>query len=74
MAGAGKGLRRISEEVIRKLGGGRNMLFETFGNRQNPAVLFFHAMGVTGAMLIGLIGNYPFTNAVSCAWISIGNL
>ena len=25
------------------------MLFETFGNRQNPAVLFFHAMGVTGA-------------------------
>lgn len=50
------------------------MLFETFGNRQNPAVLFFRAMGVTGTMLIGLIGNYPFTNAVSCAWISIGNL
>ena len=25
------------------------MLFETFGDRQNPAVLFFHAMGVTGA-------------------------
>ena len=25
------------------------MLFETFGNRQNPAVLIFHAMGVTGA-------------------------
>lgn len=50
------------------------MLFETFGNRQNPAVLFFHAMGVTGAMLVGLIGNHPFANAVSCAWISIGNL
>ncbi len=24
------------------------MLFETFGDRRNPAVLFFHAMGVTG--------------------------
>ena len=26
------------------------MLFETLGNRADPAVLFFHAMGVTGAM------------------------
>lgn len=25
------------------------MLFETLGNKENPAVLFFHAMGVTGA-------------------------
>ncbi len=25
------------------------MLFETLGNKKNPAVLFFHAMGVTGA-------------------------
>lgn len=25
------------------------MLFKTFGNKQNPAVLFFHAMGVVGA-------------------------
>ncbi len=25
------------------------MLFETFGDKNNPAVLFFHAMGVTGA-------------------------
>ncbi len=25
------------------------MLFETLGDRRNPAVLFFHAMGVTGA-------------------------
>ena len=24
------------------------MLFETLGGRQKPAVLFFHAMGVTG--------------------------
>jgi len=24
------------------------MLFETFGKKENPAVLFFHAMGVTG--------------------------
>lgn len=25
------------------------MLFETYGDRKNPTVLFFHAMGVTGA-------------------------
>lgn len=25
------------------------MLFETMGNRENPAILFFHAMSVTGA-------------------------
>lgn len=25
------------------------MIFKTLGNRQNPAVLFFHAMGVVGA-------------------------
>lgn len=25
------------------------MLFETLGDRRNPAILFFHAMGVTGA-------------------------
>jgi len=25
------------------------MLFQTYGDRKNPAVLFFHAMGVTGA-------------------------
>ena len=25
------------------------MQFETLGDRRNPAVLFFHAMGVTGA-------------------------
>ena len=25
------------------------MLFETFGEKSRPAVLFFHAMGVTGA-------------------------
>ena len=24
------------------------MLFETMGKKTNPAVLFFHAMGVTG--------------------------
>ena len=24
------------------------MLFQTYGNMKNPAVLFFHAMGVTG--------------------------
>ena len=25
------------------------MLFQTYGDRKNPAILFFHAMGVTGA-------------------------
>ena len=25
------------------------MLFQTYGDRRNPAMLFFHAMGVTGA-------------------------
>lgn len=25
------------------------MQFATMGDRQNPAILFFHAMGVTGA-------------------------
>ena len=25
------------------------MLFQTYGDRMSPAVLFFHAMGVTGA-------------------------
>ena len=25
------------------------MMFQTYGNRNHPAVLFFHAMGVTGA-------------------------
>ena len=24
------------------------MLFQTYGDKKNPAVLFFHAMGVTG--------------------------
>ena len=27
----------------------RLMLFQTYGDRRYPAVLFFHAMGVTGA-------------------------
>ena len=28
------------------------MLFKTIGNKSNPAILFFHAMGVTGASSI----------------------
>ena len=31
------------------LNGDNAMLFETLGDKKNPAVLFFHAMGVTGA-------------------------
>ena len=28
------------------------MLFETYGDTSHPAVLFFHAMGVTGLALV----------------------
>ncbi len=28
--------------------GGTNMIFKTLGDKSNPAILFFHAMGVTG--------------------------
>ena len=27
----------------------KKMIFETLGEKSNPAILFFHAMGVTGA-------------------------
>ena len=32
------------------------MLFKTIGNKSNPAILFFHAMGVTGASSIPVAG------------------
>ena len=35
------------------------MLFEALGDRQAPAVLFFHAMGVTGASSEPVAGRAP---------------
>lgn len=50
------------------------MLFQTLGNKENPAVLFFHAMGVTGESSVPVAGhlkNYYFcilpTSTVYCA-------
>lgn len=36
--------------------------------------IFSMPVGMVLAMLVGAFGNYPFTNAVSCAWIAIGSL
>ena len=38
------------------------------------AFVFSMPIGMLIAIIIGLFGNYPFTNAVVCAWIAIGNL
>ena len=37
-------------------------------------VIFCVPVGMIISMLIGKIGNYNITNAIRCAWISIGNL
>ena len=37
-------------------------------------VIFCVPIGMIISMLIGKIGNYNITNAIRCAWISIGNL
>ena len=34
---------------MKKQVGKQIMLFNTLGDKSNPAVIFFHAMGVTGA-------------------------
>lgn len=38
------------------------------------ALIFSLPVGMIVAMIIGSFGNYPFLNAISCAWIAIGNL
>lgn len=50
------------------------MIFETFGNKENPVILFFHAMGVTGASsepVVKYLKEYYFcimpTSTVYCA-------
>ena len=39
---------RAQKETDKKWTEGGNMVFKTTGNKLNPAILFFHAMGVTG--------------------------
>lgn len=36
--------------------------------------VFCLPVGVAAAMLLNVFGNQPFVNAISCAWISVGNL
>ena len=36
--------------------------------------VFSLPVGMAAAMLLNVFGNQPFVNAVSCAWISVGNL
>ena len=39
---------RVEKETDKKWTEGGNMVFKTTGNKSEPVVLFFHAMGVTG--------------------------
>lgn len=36
--------------------------------------VFSLPVGMVAAQLLGVVGNYPLINALSCAWISVGNL
>lgn len=36
--------------------------------------VFSLPVGMAAAMLPGAIGNFPLTNAITCAWIAVGNL
>ena len=36
--------------------------------------IFSLPVGMAAAMLLNVFGNHPWVNAVSCAWISVGNL
>lgn len=36
--------------------------------------VFSMPVGMTAAMLLNVFGNRPWVNAVTCAWISVGNL
>lgn len=36
--------------------------------------VFSLPVGMAAAMLFNVFGNYPFVNAVSCAWIVVGNI
>lgn len=43
----------------------QKMLFETMGSKENPAVLFFHAMGVTGASRAANLSQNIFAKNIS---------
>lgn len=36
--------------------------------------IFSQPIGMAAAMLLNVCGNYPWVNALACAWISVGNL
>ena len=36
--------------------------------------VFCLPVGMAAAMLLNVFGNHPLVNAISCAWISVGNL
>lgn len=36
--------------------------------------IFSLPVGMAAAMLMNIFGNHPFVNAVSCAWIGVGNI
>ena len=38
------------------------------------AWIFSMPIGMAAAMIIGMFGNHGFTNAMSCAWIAVGNV
>ena len=38
------------------------------------AWIFSMPIGMAAAMIIGMFGNHGFTNAMTCAWIAIGNV
>ena len=48
------------------------MLFQTYGDRRNPAVLFFHAMGVTGASSEPVVKYLQ--DRYFCKYLAIGSL
>lgn len=51
---------------------------KAFAKGQTPypkwCLVFSMPVGMLIAMLPGIIGNVPFANALSCAWIAFGNL
>ena len=36
--------------------------------------VFCLPIGMAAAMLMNIFGNYPWVNAITCAWISVGNI
>lgn len=36
--------------------------------------VFFMPVGMAAVLLLNIFGNQPFVNALSCAWLSVGNI